>query len=141
MPRPCPVLLMSRALSLGGSERQLAEIARSLDRSRFEPHAGWFRAEGFRGEELRLGGVPVVEFAVRSFAGPSVLTGVRAMGRYLQAHEIRLVHTFDVPSNLFGVPAARLFRVPRVISSQRAHRALTPGLRRRLLRVTDRLTD
>jgi L-malate glycosyltransferase len=132
---------MSRALGLGGSERQLTEIARSLDRSRFEPHAGCFRAEGFRGEELRLDGVPVVEFPVKSFVGPSVLTGMRAMGRYLAAHEIRLVHTFDVPSNLFGVPAARLFRVPRVISSQRAHRALTPGWRRRLLRVTDQLID
>jgi L-malate glycosyltransferase len=132
---------MSRSLGLGGSERQLTEIARSLDRSRFEPHAACFLAEGFRGEELRLGGVPLVEFPVKSFAGPSAFTGMRAMGRYLRAHDIRLVHTFDVPSNLFGVPAARLFRVPRVISSQRAHRALTPGWRRRLLRVTDRLTD
>jgi hypothetical protein len=28
---PVPILLMARALDLGGSERQLAEIARSLD--------------------------------------------------------------------------------------------------------------
>jgi glycosyltransferase involved in cell wall biosynthesis len=141
MRAPCPILLLSRSLGLGGSERQLTEIARSLDRSRFEPHAGCFHAEGFRAEELRLAGVPVVEFPVTSFVGPSLLTGTMAMGRYLRARDIRLVHTFDVPSNLFGVPAARLFRVPHVVSSQRVHRALTPGLRRHLLRVTDRFVD
>ena len=132
---------MSRSLGIGGSERQLTEIARSLDQSRFKPHVGCFHAGGFRKEELLLAGMPVVEFSVKSFIRPSALTGLLAVGRYLEAHRIRLVHTFDLPANLFGVPAARLFRVPRVISSQRAHRALTPGLRRRLLRVTDRLVD
>jgi len=132
---------MSHSLGLGGSERQLTEIARSLDRSRFEPHAGCFHAEGFRAEELRSAGLPVVEFPVTSFIGPSLVTGTMAMGRYLRARDIRLVHTFDVPSNLFGVPAARFFRVPHVISSQRVHRALTPGLRRHLLRLTDGFVD
>jgi L-malate glycosyltransferase len=138
---PCPILLLTRSLGLGGSERQLAEIAKALDRSVFEPHVGCFDAEGFRADELRAAGVPVVEFPVKSFLRPSLLIGLAAMGRYVRMHGIQLVHTFDVPLNLFGVPAARLFRVPHVISSQRAHRAITPGFRRRLLRVTDRLVD
>src|SRR5690348_6594059 len=141
MTRPVPVLLMSRALGLGGSERQLAEIAKNLDRTRFEPHVGCFHADGFRADELRAAGVPVVQFDVSSFLGPSVVRGALATGRYLRYHDIQLVHTFDVPLNLFGVPTARLFRTPRVISSQRAHRALTPGLRRQALRITDRLVD
>jgi L-malate glycosyltransferase len=135
------VLLLTRSLGLGGTERQLAEIARALDRAAFRPHVGCFYAEGFRAEELRAAGVPVVRFPVTSFIGPSVISGLAAMWRYLREHSIRLVHTFDVPLNLFGVPAARLFRVPRVLSSQRAHRALTPGIRRRLLRLTDRMVD
>jgi glycosyltransferase involved in cell wall biosynthesis len=132
---------MSRSLGLGGSERQLAEIAKNLDRSRFEPHVACFHAEGFRAEELRAAGVPVVQFDVSSFVGPSVVSGAMAAGRYLRDHAIQLVHTFDVPLNLFGVPVARLFRTPRVISSQRAHRALTPGLRRQALRITDHMVD
>jgi L-malate glycosyltransferase len=141
MPEPCPVLLLTRSLDLGGTERQLAEIAKALDRSAFAPHVGCFHAEGFRAEELRTAGVPVVRFPVTSFVHPSVVSGLLEMGRYIREHEIRLVHTFDVPLNLFGVPSARLFRVPRVLSSQRAHRALTPGIRRHLLRFTDRLVD
>jgi L-malate glycosyltransferase len=141
MPGPCPVLLLTRSLGLGGSERQLTEIAKALDRGAFAPHVGCFQAQGFRAEELRAAGIPVVQFPVTSFVRPSAIRGLLAMIRYLREHRIQLVHTFDVPLNLFGVPAARLFRVPRVLSSQRAHRALTPGFRRHLLRLTDRMVD
>jgi|SRR5579871_724911 len=141
MAQPIPVLLMTRSLGLGGSERQLTEIAKALNRASFAPHVGCFHAEGFRAEELRACGVPVVEFPVSSFLSLSALTGARVVGRYLREHGIQLVHTFDVPLNLFGVPVTRWYRVPRVISSQRAHRDLTPGLRRHLLRITDRLVD
>jgi L-malate glycosyltransferase len=132
---------MTRALGVGGSERQLTELAKSLDPAEFEPHVGCFLSEGFRAEELRAHGVPVAQFPVSSFLGPSLFSGALALGRYLRDHRIRLVHTFDVPLNLFGVPLARLSRVERVISSQRAHRALTPGLRRHLLRRIDGLVD
>jgi L-malate glycosyltransferase len=141
MSKLSPVLLLTRSLGLGGTERQLAETAKALDRAAFRPHVGCFHAEGFRAEELRSAGVPVVRFPVTSFVHPSTITGLLAMGRYIREHQIQLVHTFDVPLNLFGVPAARLFRVPCVLSSQRAHRAITPGLRRHLLRFTDRLVD
>ncbi len=136
-----PVLLMSRELGVGGSERQLAEIARSLDRDSFEPHVACFRPGGFREQELRQAGVPVVRFPLTSFHSLSVLRAGAEMRRYVRRHGIEVVHTFDVPANLFGVPAARASGVPYVLSSQRAHRDLTPGVRRRLLRITDRLSD
>jgi glycosyltransferase involved in cell wall biosynthesis len=63
------------------------------------------------------------------------------MGAYLRRHRIGLVHAFDVPAIVFGVPVARLYGVPRVLSSQRAHRALTCGGLRLLLRMTDFLAD
>ena len=47
-----PVLLLARELDLGGSERQMTEIAKTLDRSRFTPHVGCFRPQGMRGAEL-----------------------------------------------------------------------------------------
>jgi L-malate glycosyltransferase len=141
MHEPSPILLLTRSLGLGGTERQLAEVARALDRRVFAPHVGCFYAEGFRAEELRSASVPVVRFPVTSFVHPSAIIGLLAMGRYIREHKIQLVHTFDVPLNLFGVFAARLFQAPSVLSSQRAHRALTPGIRRHLLRLTDWLVD
>jgi glycosyltransferase involved in cell wall biosynthesis len=133
-------MLMARELGPGGTERQLTEVARSLDRSRFEVHVGCFR-EGIRAEELRLDGVPILRLQITSFMKPGALSGAWQLRCYLRQHKIRLVHTFDCPLNCFGVPVARAARVPVVISSQRADRRLIPGSYLRLLRLTDRLVS
>ncbi|MBI3682347.1 MAG: glycosyltransferase family 4 protein [Acidobacteria bacterium] len=139
--KPWPVLLLAQHLSEGGSERQLAETAISLDRSEFAPHVGCLRPGGFREEELRRAGVPVVCFAMRSFLSVSAAAGAIGMLRYLRRHHIQLVHAFDVPMDVFAVPVARAARTPVVLSSQRAHRELTKGLLRPALRIVDRLAD
>jgi len=141
MSAPWPILLLVRELGSGGSERQLTEIARAIDRTQFEPHVGCMRARGMRLEELRQAGVGVLHLPVQSLYGFSALTGARLLRRYAQEHSIRLVHTFDTPTTLWGVPAARMAGVPVVLSSQRAYRELTPPLGRRLLRITDRFVD
>ncbi len=141
MRTPCPVLLMARELGVGGTERQLCEIAKALDRSRFQPHAGCFHSHGFRADELRAAGVPILHLPVRSFMRPGALRGAWQLGRYIRQYRIALVHTFDVPMNQFGVPVARAFGAPVVLSSQRAHRDLVSPAARRLLRLTDLLVD
>ena len=138
MPAPTPVLLMVRELNLGGSERQMAEIAKALDRSRFDPRVGCFRPAGLRGEELRAAGVPIVQFPVASLAS---IQGALQIAAYVREQGIGLVHAFDTPANLYGVPSARMAGSARVLSSQRADRGLMPPLYRHGLRVTDRLVD
>ena len=113
---------MARELGLGGTERQLAETALGLDRSRFEPHVGCFTGGGFRARELTEAGVPILELGVRSLVSGSAAAGARRMGAYLEHHGIQLVHAFDVPLDLFAVPVARLYRTPAVLSSQRARK-------------------
>jgi glycosyltransferase involved in cell wall biosynthesis len=132
---------MARELGLGGTERQLAETAIALDREQFEPHVGCFTDGGFRAKELREARVPILELGVRSLMSGSAVAGARRMGAYLSRHGIGLVHAFDVPLDLFAVPVARLYRTPIVLSSMRAHRDLTPGVTRHLLRLTDRMVD
>lgn len=141
MPEAPRVLLMVRQLALGGSERQVALLARELARHGFDPRAGCFRSGGVREAELRAGGVPVVEFAMPSFAHPAAALRAWRMIGYLEREQIAAVHSFDTPANLFGVPAARAARVPVVLSSQRAHRSLSGRLRRHLLRLTDQIVD
>ncbi len=132
---------MSRELGIGGTERQLVQTALTLDRSRFAPHVACFYADGFRAAALRAAGIPIVELPVRSFMRWSAVQGAAKLVRYLRAHRIQVVHAFDVPMDVFGVPVARFARTPVVISSQRAHRDLTPGLYTRLLRLTDHMVD
>jgi len=138
---PWPVLLLARELDLGGSERQLTEIAKTLDRSRFEPHVGCFRPHGIRGAELAASGVPIVHFPVDSLASLGALSEASKLSRYIRRRCIRLVHTFDYPLTLFAVPLARWSTRAVVVSSQRSHRSLIPPKYRPFMRITDRIAD
>jgi glycosyltransferase involved in cell wall biosynthesis len=141
MPDPSPVLLMVRALGIGGTERQLTETARFLDRDRFTPHVACLISDGLRKAEIEQAGVELFTLPVSSFLRPSVLLGALQLAALIRRHKIQLVHTFDVPMNLFGVLPARLAGTPVVLSSQRAHRELIPAASRRLLRLIDRVVD
>lgn len=138
---PTRVLLLARELNLGGSERQMTEIARALDRSRFEPHVGCFIAEGLRARELREAGVPILHLPVESFKSPAAVGGARRLARYVREKNIEIVHAFDYPMNVFAIPVARYFSHTAALSSQRGHRDLTPPFYLRLLRMTDAMAD
>src|ERR1700692_2794204 len=136
-----PVLLMARGLGLGGSEGQMTEVAKALDRSLFEPHVGCFRPEGLRGKELQAAGVPIAHFPVYSFVSPGALSGAWQLARYIRRHKIRLVLTYDYPLTVFAVPVAHFFTSAIALSSARCHRDLIPSNYLKLIRRTDRLVD
>src|SRR5579872_6875619 len=138
---PWPVLLMARELDLGGSERQMALIAGALDRSKFEPVVGCFQPAGLRARDLEKSGVPIEHFPVYSFASGQAVAGVWQLARFIRQRGIRLVHTFDYPLTVFGIPVARLFTNAVPVSSQRSHRDLIPARYRRLVRITDRVAS
>lgn len=134
-------MLLCHTLGIGGSERQLTETAKALDRERFEVHVGAFHAEGLRAGDLQAAGIPVIELPVRSFGNATLIRGAIALRRYVKQHGIRLLHSFDVPLNIFLAFAYPLQPRPVVLTSQRGHRSLSPALHRNLVRVSDRLTD
>jgi glycosyltransferase involved in cell wall biosynthesis len=78
---------------------------------------------------------------MRSFLSPDLLSASVRLLRYIREHNIKVVHSFDAPLNIFSVPVAKLAGVPAVLSSQRGHRDLTGEWTKRCLRVTDHLTD
>ena len=139
--QPVPVLLMVRELGLGGSERQMSVLARSLHQAGFQPHVGCFRPDGLRRKELDEAGIPVVSFPVRSFKSPSTLRAGRELSRYVRHHGIRLVHSFDPPTCVFAIPTIWLTRSAVPVSSQRSHRELIPSELRPLVRMTDKLAS
>ena len=132
---------MARELGQGGSERQLVEIAKALNRSRFAVHVGCFHPEGFRSAELSGQGIPILHLPVYSLRSLGAIRGALQLAQYLRRWRIRLVHTFDTPMNCFAVPVARLFGAPVVLSSQRASRGLSSRPEQFVLRVTDHLVD
>ena len=135
---PIPVLLMSEMLSAGGSERQLVEIAKSLDRRRFTPHVATLKG-GFRQQELADKGIPVLNLNLDSFASVKALKAGLRLRSYIKTHSIKLFHSFDYSTACFGAPFARMAATPVVLSSTRAHRSLYRPAYQKLLRFTDPL--
>lgn len=131
---------MARELGLGGSERQLTEIAKRFDKSRFLPIVGYFRA-GMRLNELVQADVETVHIDITSFKSAGAFAAARRFGQFLKKRRVAVVHTFDYPLTSFAVPIARAAHVPVVLSSQRGHRDLIPPLYRRVIRFTDLLVD
>ena len=137
----CPVLLLVESLGHGGCERDVTKIAVGLDRSRFEPHIAVFHTGGFLTPQLEAAEVPILPLPLRSFVNSSVVEAARKMGAYIRRHGIKLVHAFDVPSDIFAAPVARWYGVPAVVTSQLSYRSMYPASRRAALRLTDCLSD
>ena len=132
------VLLMIHSLGHGGSERQLANTALGLDRSRFNPHVASV-LEGFQADALRRAGIPVFQVPLKSFVRPSVIGVARLVRSYIHENRIQLVHTFDHTLSLLGVPVARTCPGVTVLSSQRFYMDLVPPKFRSPLVMTHRM--
>ncbi len=135
-----PILLMVRELGVGGSERQMTEVAKALDRSVFEVHVGCFRPAGMRGEELRDFRIPIAQFPVQSYRSPDGIREALRLSRYIHRNRIAIVHTWDYPLNVFAPVIARTMTRAIAISSQRSDRALIPAAYRRLTALADRMS-
>jgi glycosyltransferase involved in cell wall biosynthesis len=134
------VLVVGDTLNLGGTEGQFVEIARGLARAGWGVHAACVRAEGPLRERLQAGGIDAWTCGPRSFKSARLGASILDVARYCRRHGITILHAFDFYSNIVGVLAARLARVPTVIASQRELSDLRPHGQRVLQRLTLRLS-
>jgi glycosyltransferase involved in cell wall biosynthesis len=80
-----------------------------------------------RAEAERSGFSEIPEFPLTSFYDLNFLGQLRRCARFLRENKIEIVHTHDFYTNVFGISAARLARVPVKIASKRE----TGGMRSR----------
>jgi glycosyltransferase involved in cell wall biosynthesis len=135
------ILLMVRELHHGGSERQLTEVALGLDRAQFQPHVGAIRIEGIRADDLRAAGIPIFHVPLLSFKSSATVTAALALARYIRAHNIRLVHTFDMPLTSYAIPITRMLTSAVALASQRCHLSLAGPYLRRFVLSAERRAD
>ena len=138
------VFFLVDSLEVGGTETQAVELARRLDPARYQVTLGCLRKRGPLLERLEGSSVTLRECSPRG--GVNSSTGIYEiirLARFLRRGRFHVVHAHDLWSNLLGIPAARLARVPVVISSRRdlGHLAwYTPG-RRKILRYLQQLSS
>jgi glycosyltransferase involved in cell wall biosynthesis len=135
------VLNLLTNFHIGGTERQVANIAQRLDSSRFDLHLACLRNSGELLEELKDLDVPRPEFRIGSLYSVSTLIEAIRMFRYLRRNRIQLVHSYGIYPNIFTVPVARLAGVPIVIASIRDRGDILKPWQRKLQKVVCKLAD
>lgn len=105
----------------GGSERQAVQLTRLLlEAGRCNVFVATLEREGVLLDELdRLGLNDIPEFRLDSFYDLHAGRQVWQFAQFLKKHQIDVVHTHDFYTNIFGMAAAALARVPVRIASRR----------------------
>jgi glycosyltransferase involved in cell wall biosynthesis len=118
-PGPLPVALFVSSFIPGGTERQMIELSRRLDRRRFQVHLACFRRGGPWLSRAEQNAASVEEFPIRSFRDVATIAQMRAFARWCRRTGIAVVHATDLYANVFALPAAVAAGVPVRIGNRR----------------------
>ncbi len=119
----------------GGSERQAVQLTRLLaEDATYNIFIACLNGEGvLRAEVERLGFAAIPEYKLTSFYDARFFRQVLRFARFLRENKIEIVHAHDFYTNVFGIAAAVLARVPVKIASKRE----TGGMRSRSQKILE----
>ncbi|MFY3744141.1 glycosyltransferase [Anaeromyxobacter sp. Red801] len=141
MPGPRRILIFQNRFRIGGQERQTVLNVRSMDRARFEPVVAVLHLDGDHLQDLEVAGVRPVVFDVGGrMIRPNTAWQLARIVRFVHAERIAVIHAQDVYTNVLGALAARLARVPMIVTRVDLGHHLE-GYRRPLLQAASRVAD
>jgi len=117
--RPLPIAVVVPSFQPGGPERQMIELVRRLDPRRWTVHLTCFRPEGPWFERAAELASSVASFPISRFGSQSTLDQGRRFARWCREQRIAVVHSSDLYSNIFFLPAAAAAGVPVRVGSRR----------------------
>ena len=158
-PRRVRILHLIEHLEIGGAERVVVNLVRTLDPGRFESIVCHYRFHGPLADELAAAGYPVrylekdllrnqLPLALRRWAAPLVVVEsplfVGRLALLMRREKIDIVHTHLFSANLWGRLAAALAGCQSTITTEHTKRAREGSLKRivlnrLLLPLTDRV--
>lgn len=103
-------------IATGGSERQLVELLRRLDRNRFQPRVVTGTGSGFVLEDMRQLEVPIV--FIRGQLGGGKLATIRAVEE-VRRFRPHILHSYNFADNTWAQVSGALVRTPIVITGIR----------------------
>ncbi|HET9576200.1 MAG TPA: glycosyltransferase family 4 protein [Usitatibacter sp.] len=99
---PLRVLLLIDEMEVGGTQRQIVELARGMDRARFTPTVAYFRNRSHLADELAQASVRVDCIPKNGRIEPRF---VRDLVRYVHAGRFHVMHCFSLTAELWGAVA------------------------------------
>jgi len=134
------VLYTVNRMDVGGSQTHLVQVLRLLDRRRFEPMLCCLSGHGALLEMAKETGATVVGAGLGRIKSPAAFGAVVRLARFIRNNRIDVVHNYLLRANLVGAVAARLARVPVVLTSKRGCHERR-GLELAAVRLSNRLAD
>lgn len=132
------VLQLIDSFSQGGSERQAVQLTRLLHSSgRFDVKLACLKATGPLLSEiadLDLGVIP--SFPLTSFYDLNAMTQLRSLVSLLRKEQVQVLQTHDFYTNVFGMSAAALARVPVRIAAMRETAGMRTDTQKRVQRIS-----
>jgi len=116
---PFPIAFVMSSCHVGGTERQMIELVRRLNPSRWQVHVACLDASGEWLSRVSEAAASVKEFPFRGFRHPQILAQTREFVRWCRTHGIAVVHTADLGANIFALPAAAAAGVAVRIANRR----------------------
>ena len=117
--RPLPIAIAIHNFQPGGTERQMTELVRRLDPRRWQVHLACLRCDGAWFDRAAEVAASVAEFPVTSFSNAGTFAQMRAFAKWCRDQRIALVHSSELYSNIFFLPAAAMAAVPVRVGSRR----------------------
>jgi glycosyltransferase involved in cell wall biosynthesis len=134
------ILYTVNRMDIGGSQTHLLQVLRLLDRNQFEPMLCCLSGEGALLDTARETGATVVGVGLGRLKSPSAAGAVLRLTRFMRRARIDIVHNYLLRANVAGTLAARLARVPLVLTSKRGCHEMR-GLELAAVRLSNRLAD
>lgn len=120
------IVFLLGQLEYGGTEGQILELLRGLNRERFEPKVLAFPHDGELRQEIEALSIPFTGLGFSGLRGlfhpgSSIqLYGlIRAMVRYFRREKPRIVQSYLFWANIYGSIAAKIAGVPIIITGRR----------------------
>ena len=132
---------MLTSFQIGGTERQVANLALRIDSARFDLHLACLRNRGELLKELEPLQVPRPVFDIGRLYTPRTLwQGIR-LAQYIRRHFIQIVHSYGFYPNVFAIPAARMAGASVILASIRDRGDILTPLQRLLQKWVCRIAD
>src|ERR1700733_14934010 len=135
------VLTLLTSFQIGGTERQVTNVALRLNAAAFDFHLACLRNIGELKQELEVLRITRPVFDIGKLYSFRTLSEATHLARYIRNNAIQVVHTYGLYPNLFGVPVARFVGDSIVIASIRDRGDILKPWQRWLQKLTCRFAD
>ena len=134
------VLYTVNRMDVGGSQTHLLQVLRLLDRERFDPVLCCLTGKGALLDVARATGTTVISGGLSRLKSPRTPAALARLASLMRRERFDVVHNYLLRANVIGTLAARLARVPVVLTSKRGCHERR-GLEMVGARLSNRLAD